>query len=178
MRILIVALILLAALVEVRSWEDYSPGYGSLSTAEDLASQALRAGDVVAVLQDAQGGCAIVERILADFPTLVLNRLEGEVQDYRTGEKGQGCRVEMKGSAAAFRESGPPDVALREQFAGLGWAEDYEYAADGPDGSAFAFRNGPVLCVFRAHWDGGDDSDPSYVPEDRYDIEVDCLLSG
>jgi hypothetical protein len=132
----------------------------------------------VAAQQDAEAGCAAVERILADFPTLAIGRSDGEVHDYRTGEAGLGCRVEMKGSAAAFRESGQPDVALREEFAKLGWTEDLAYAADGPDGSAFAFRSGPVRCFFRAHWDGGDDSDPTYVPEDRYEIEVDCLSSG
>lgn len=136
---------------------------------------------IVAVLveastQDANSGCADVVRILAAFPTLAVNRAQGEVRNHRTGEVGLGCRVEMKGSAAAFRESGAPDIGLRERFAGLGWSEDYEYAADGPDGSVFAFRRGSVLCLFRAQWDGGDDSDPSYVPDDRYDMEVECRV--
>lgn len=126
-------------------------------------------------LQDPRSGCDLAAQILSDFPSASMIRSEGEVEDYRTGRTGQGCRVEMKGSAAAFRETGEPDVALREKFAGSSWTEDYAYAADGPDGSAFAFRNGPVLCVFRAHWDGGDDSDPTYVPDDRYDVEVDCM---
>lgn len=131
---------------------------------------------VDASAQDANGGCENVARVLAEFPTRAVDRSQGDVRDYRTGEVGRGCRVEMKGSAATFREIGEPDIALRERFARLGWSEDYEYAADGPDGSAFAFRNGSVLCVFWAHWDGGDDNDPSYVPDDRYDMEVDCLV--
>ena len=126
--------------------------------------------------QDATGGCDTVVRLLADYPSLAVDRSEGEVRDYRTGKVGPGCRVEMKGSAAAFRERGAPDEALRERFAGLGWSEDYQYTADGPDGSAFAFRRGASLCVFRAQWDGGDDGDPDYVPDDRYDMEVDCLV--
>jgi len=139
---------------------------------------AVGSDDADAVGQDARAGCSIVERILAEFPTNAVDRSEGEVRDYRTGRAGPGCRVEMRGSAAAFQEGDPPDVALREKFAELGWTEDLAYAADGPDGSAFAFRKGVALCVFRAHWDGGDDSDPTYVPEDRYDIEVDCLGNG
>jgi hypothetical protein len=125
--------------------------------------------------QNPRSGCDLATQILAEFPSVSLTLSEGEVEDYRTGRSGQGCRVEMKGSAVAFRESGQPDIALRERFAASNWTEDYSYAADGPDGSAFAFRNGPVLCVFRAHWDGGDDSDPTYVPDDRYDVEVDCM---
>ncbi len=177
MRILIYAVVLVAALVEVRSQECYSHGNVSLSTTDGLTLRCLQAGIDVTGQREADTGCATVVRILADFPTLAVNLTEGEVRDYRTGETGPGCRVEMKGSAAAFRESGQPDIALREEFAGLGWTDDYEYGADGPDGSAFAFRKGSILCVFRAHWDGGDDSDPTYVPEDRYDVEVDCLSS-
>lgn len=128
--------------------------------------------------QDPRSGCDLATEILADFPSDSMTLSEGEVEDYRTGQAGRGCRVEMKGSAAAFRESGEPDVALRERFAAPNWTEDYAYAADGPDGSAFAFRKGPVLCVFRAFWDGGDDSDPTYVPADRYDVEVACMSSS
>lgn len=126
--------------------------------------------------QDATSSCDIVARILAELPTLAIDRSDGQVRDYRTGEVGRGCRVEVKGLATAYRDKDAPDVVLREQLTRLGWTEDYQYAADGPDGSAFAFRSGSTLCVFQAHWDGGDDSDPSYVPDDRYDIEVDCLF--
>ena len=178
MRMLVVALVTLTAFGEVGRQESHGRGYGWLSTADPQDLRYLQTGDVVAVLQDADAGCAAVVRVLGDFPTLAVGRTDKIVRDYRTGDTAPGCRVEMKGSAVAFRESGEPDLALRRQFAESGWTEDYDYAADGPDGSAFAFRNGRVLCVFRAHWDGGDDSDPTYVPEDRYDLEVDCLLKG
>ncbi len=177
-RVLIFAVALVTALVEGRSQECCSHGNGSLSMTNEPAFHCLQRGDDVTVQENATEGCATAVGILANFPTLAIDSTEGEVRDYRTGETGLGCRVEMKGSAATFQRSGQPDVALREEFAGLGWTEDYEYGADGPDGSAFAFRKGSVLCVFRAHWDGGDDSDPTYVPEDRYDVEVDCLSSG
>lgn len=36
-------------------------------------------------------------------------------------------------------------------------------------------RRGLVLCLFQATWDGGDDSDPAYVPHDRYELVVECL---
>ena len=173
--VLIVALAMFASSVEDGPPQHYDHGCTPHST---RAAAAMGADDVEATRQDARAGCSIVERLLSEFPTHAVDRWEGEVQDYRTGRAGPGCRVEMQGSAAAFQESDPPAVALREKFAELGWLEDLAYGADGPDGSAFAFRKGVVLCVFRAHWDGGDDSDPSYVPEDRYDIEVDCLSNG
>lgn len=130
---------------------------------------------VAVAAQEAGSGCDTVARILAVLPTVAIDRSTGEVRDDRTGEIALGCRVEVKGSASAFRESGAPEVVVRERLSELGWTEDYEYAADGPDGAAFAFRGGSVLCMFRASWDGGDDSDPNYVPDDRYDIVVECL---
>jgi hypothetical protein len=175
MEVLIVAFIMFVSCVTDGSSQHCGYGCDRQLTRAAAASVADDAG---AAWQDARAGCSIVERILAEFPTNAVDRSEGEVRDYRTGRAGPGCRVEMQGSAAAFQEGDPPDVALREKFSELGWTEDLAYGADGPDGSAFAFRKGAVLCVFRAHWDGGDDSDPTYVPEDRYDIEVDCLLSG
>jgi hypothetical protein len=177
MKISIIALILVAASMESLAREYDSHDRGSLSTGIGSVPECVRAANASAAWQDARSGCSTAVRVLESFLTLAVDVSEGEVRDYRTGRTGPGCRVEMKGSAAAYRKSGQPDVALREKFAELGWTEDFAYGADGPDGSAFAFRNGPALCVFRAHWDGGDDSDPTYVPEDRYDIEVDCLLS-
>ncbi|MGD8699295.1 MAG: hypothetical protein PVJ43_08400 [Gemmatimonadales bacterium] len=177
MRLLSLAAFLLAVSAMDLSPEHHGYGRGSLATVDGLGIAWAQAGDLGA-RQAADDGCSTVARILIGFPTLEIDSTEGEVRDYRTGRTGPGCRVEMKGSAAAVEESDAPDVALREKFAELGWTEDYAYAADGSDGSAFAFRKGSALCVFQAHWDGGDDSDPTYVPEDRYEIEVDCLSSG
>jgi len=36
-------------------------------------------------------------------------------------------------------------------------------------------RRGAVLCYVQADWDGGDDSDSTYVPSPYYSITVDCL---
>jgi hypothetical protein len=41
---------------------------------------------------------------------------------------------------------------------------DSVYMADGPDGSMRGFVRGAVLCLREETWDGGDDSDSTYVP--------------
>ena len=46
--------------------------------------------------------------------------------------------------------------------------------ADGPDGTSFTAIKMNVFCVVEGHWDGGDDSDPSYVPSTRYEVVVKC----
>jgi hypothetical protein len=32
----------------------------------------------------------------------------------------------------------------------------------------FGFVRDGVICIFEGRWDGGDDSDPSYKPDDAY----------
>ncbi len=68
-----------------------------------------------------------------------------------------------------------PDQRLRSVLPQLGWREDLGYGADGKDGTAFGFRRGETLCIARASWDGGDDADPTYVPDDRYELRIECM---
>jgi hypothetical protein len=41
-------------------------------------------------------------------------------------------------------------------------------AADGPDGTAFAYVSGGVFCLVQGQWDGGDDTDPDAPRDDAY----------
>jgi hypothetical protein len=53
------------------------------------------------------------------------------------------------------------------------------YGTDGPDGTMFSYAKGPRLCVVRGRWDGGDDSDTTYVPKPGYQMTVSCVtLAG
>lgn len=45
-----------------------------------------------------------------------------------------------------------------------GWSELLAWAADGPDGGSRTLRRASVLCQVDFIQDGGDDSDPAYVP--------------
>lgn len=45
-----------------------------------------------------------------------------------------------------------------------GWANLWRLTADGPDGTVQTFQRGPVRCQVSGEWDGGDDSDTTYVP--------------
>ena len=56
------------------------------------------------------------------------------------------------------------------------WVGLLRYAADGPDGTLVGYQRGPVRCTVASSWDGGDDSDSTYVPEDWFKEETSCWL--
>ena len=49
------------------------------------------------------------------------------------------------------------------------------YSADGPDGTMFGLAREPELCLVEGHWDGGDDTDSTYVPRPGYDLTISCV---
>jgi hypothetical protein len=70
-------------------------------------------------------------------------------------------------------DSVPPAL----QSAGAGWRRLSHYDADGPDGSQTAYQRADVRCVEAQAWDGGDDSDSTYVPENWYRLELTCWMA-
>jgi len=84
----------------------------------------------------------------------------------------RGCRV--GGHTDEDRVAAPVDD-LAEALEAEGWHRLLAYQADGPDGSLTGLTVGPALCVIRGQWDGGDDSDTTYVPVPGYDLDVQCF---
>jgi hypothetical protein len=78
--------------------------------------------------------------------------------------------VHERPSTAAGSEDGVPP-ALR---ATGGWRRLIEDDADGPDGSQSGYQRAGVRCTVEQGWDGGDDSDSTYVAEDWYREEITC----
>lgn len=118
--------------------------------------------------------CDTVAAVLAHAASTSLERSNGTVENQRMGTASLGCRLRLVGSWALFEEDESVDQLLRTTLAATGWVEDWDYGADGPDGTAFGFRHHGVLCLFHAMWDGGDDSDSTYVPSDRYELLAGC----
>jgi hypothetical protein len=94
-----------------------------------------------------------------------------------------GCVVVAHQEHGLKRDSGAaPDTAAQRLGAavtlvratGGGWIELVRYMADGPDGSSGAFQRTSVRCAVAQSWDGGDDSDPSYVPADWHEEQTIC----
>jgi len=118
--------------------------------------------------------CDTVAAVLAHAGSTSVDRSNGTVENERMSTANLGCRLRLVGSRAQFEGHEPADELLRTTLTAKGWVEDWDYGADGPDGMAFGFRHDGVLCLFRAMWDGGDDSDPTYVPSDRYELLAGC----
>ncbi len=116
----------------------------------------------------------LVLALVPDTSVVRVESSEGLVEDHLTGRRYPGVQVKITGTASAFGDESL-DAIIRRELVGRGWEEDLRYAADGPDGSAFALRHGASLWLFRAAWDGGDDADPVYVPTDRYEMTVVCM---
>ena len=64
---------------------------------------------------------------------------------------------------------------MERALAVRGWSMHHGYTADGPDGSAMGFVKSRYLCVVEGSWDGGDDSDPTYVPDKGCEMIVTCV---
>jgi hypothetical protein len=71
--------------------------------------------------------------------------------------------------------NGCPNNLVENALTAAGWEPKYDYMADGPDGAVMAMQTRHYLCVVEGQWDGGDDSDPSYVPDPGCDVIVTCV---
>jgi hypothetical protein len=75
-------------------------------------------------------------------------------------------QAHAKGTPAGQGDSG---------FAGgNGWVHLLRYDADGPDGNLSGHQRGGIRCTVANSWDGGDDGDSTYVPEDWFVEETTC----
>jgi hypothetical protein len=103
----------------------------------------------------------------------------------------QGCVIRLSGNAKRVTDTQRPDGLLghslpycpdgnlpadlpRGLFNEDGWCADR--MADGPDGTSYRVLKENVFCAVEGHWDGGDDSDPKYVPSSRYEVIVRCAI--
>jgi hypothetical protein len=90
-----------------------------------------------------------------------------------------GCGLKASGTFARARAdtttpSRDSEGDLAAVLAAAGWADIPRYTADGPDGSIAGMRSRETVCIFTWRWDGGDDSDSTYVPSDKWDLVAHC----
>lgn len=78
-----------------------------------------------------------------------------------------------KSDSARFSRDGPSKSTYWRTFSRAGWVQ-LRFAADGPDGSLTTYHRGVVRCQLQEEWDGGDDSDSTYVPAPFYRQITSC----
>ena len=131
--------------------------------------------------------CAHVFTKLASGPYTSLTKTAETFTD--ESKSYRGCVIRLSGNANKIKETQRPDGLFgdslpycpdgklpadfpRELLNESGWCGDR--MADGPDGTSFRALKESVFCDVEGSWDGGDDSDPKYVPSPRYEIIVRC----
>lgn len=131
--------------------------------------------------------CDLVYKKLSSGPYESLSRsMDDFVND---GRSYRGCVIRLSGNAKKVTDAQRPDGLFgrslpycpdgklpanfpRELLNEDGWCGDR--MADGPDGTSFRALKKDVFCAVEGRWDGGDDSDPKYVPSPRYSVIVVC----
>ena len=153
---------------------------------------ALAVGLVAGNAVDAHAGllertCDLVFRKLASGPRQSLTRSIDEFMD--RGKAYRGCVIRLSGNANRATNAQRPDRLFglplrycpggklpadlpRDMINADGWCGDQ--MAGGPDGTSFVAIKQDVFCMVEGSWDGGDDSNPNYVPSPRYEVVVKC----
>jgi hypothetical protein len=67
-----------------------------------------------------------------------------------------------------------PQTLLADALTRSGWIPNLGYQADGTDGEVMAFVTRTFMCVVEGEWDGGDDTDSTYVPAPGCKLTVTC----
>ncbi len=107
---------------------------------------------------------ALVEDVTAAFPDVTLIEDTGAFEVGGGALVGDGRRVLVFGTAAEL----PTFVEIQQTLRGIleadGWAEDTQYAADGPTGTMSVWTKGEDMAVLAA---GVSPQDPSACPADQ-----------
>ncbi|HEU4647621.1 MAG TPA: hypothetical protein VFS33_01080 [Gemmatimonadales bacterium] len=130
-----------------------------------------------------RAGCDSVEALATRAVGVALSRADDVPVDFGFGgaSKRTGCELKARGkferaprdSSGAAQPAADPVGGLDGAFKGAGWVYAH-YAADGPDGSVVGWRSAESTCVASWSWDGGDDSDSTYVPSDDWELTLAC----
>lgn len=131
--------------------------------------------------------CSIIYRKLGSGPH---KRLTKSIESFSfDGKRYRGCVIRLSGDAKKTTDSQRPDGLFglplpycpdgklpaelpRDLLNKGGWCSDK--MADGPDGTSYRALKDNIVCAVEGRWDGGDDSDPKYVPSPRYAVVVKC----
>jgi hypothetical protein len=112
-----------------------------------------------------EAACSDVAEAMQDALTLDVTTGQAAFDDYISGMSGQGCQVSAVGSGYDFGSPVEASVILGVLLSSRGWEEDNQYQADGPTGTATAYRLGDALCLSHIGWQPAEGVDcPPYEP--------------
>ena len=147
----------------------------------DTAADTEMSQGMPAPATDADGICDVIRSVLEEIPGAEVTISGGGSEGSGEAECRGGCRFVVKGTFAGLQGTPRPEERIAETLQDHAFAYDHRLDADGPDGTRFTLRTDARACTIEGRWDGGDDSDPTYVPGDWYEFIVVCtcdLSSG
>jgi hypothetical protein len=155
-----------------------APASRAMAPEESRAGAGMAAQELstAAVAKNAvEDACDLAVRRLAWFKDARISRKNNSRFEYE-GKTFTGCVRVIDGDRSKL----PPDRGAGGDFypregsdlAAMGWQASKE--ADGPDGTFYQVDRQEVFCLVEGQWDGGDDSDPAYVPASKLQITVKC----
>lgn len=147
--------------------------YGSFRTARSSLERIVR-GALGAFADSARWQPADTSFVYRDQQKLVRSRRGDSfwvMEDRDAPIRVAGVRMTFETVSA----KAPGVERIAEALQRAGWAEDMVYSADGPDGTSFAYVCREALCVVQASWDGGDDTDTTYVPVPGESVSLICV---
>ena len=124
--------------------------------------------------------CDLVQRAMTGRLQVSVARGDSvEFENEFVRARRTGCELKARGTFVRERAdtatgSTGSDGDLADALKDAGWVEVSRYTADGPDGSIAGMRSRETVCIFTWSWDGGDDSDSTYVPSDQWDLVTHC----
>jgi hypothetical protein len=130
---------------------------------------------VIADANTMLGACEAIETALHRMPGLRTKRGFVPLDSAWSGAGNRpSCRISANGHSV--RKYYSMD-SLEAWMRASGWRDNTNYQADGPDGTVYGLHHAGVTCILEGRWDGGDDSDSTYVPSDTLTIFGTCTTT-
>ena len=114
----------------------------------------------------------MLRRAVSPADTAIHFSRESVTFDYiyvKASARGLAVRVVVNDTTAC------PHDRLMESLRAAGWVDDWNYSADGDDGTQMGLVCRQFLCVVEGSWHGYDPTDSTYVPPPGCSVTATCV---
>lgn len=149
-------------------------GHPGAAGADSAASSLPLTPAEVPVDPAAAAACAVGDTLLRKLPRLSQLRPLPTALDsiWPDTARRRACRLAALGH---LRHSYAPIDSVLAWLKVRGWSDRTTIGADGPDGTVVGLYQRGVTCLLEGRWDGGDDTDSTYVPSDTIEVHFACI---
>jgi len=116
--------------------------------------------------------CNLIYSAMLDLLGAFVNKIEGSFYDDYLKKYIDGCLLLVSGTWSELGENQDPINVIFNLLSDNGYSQYLEYSSDGPEGTTFSLTKDDNWCIVKGRWDGGDDSDSTYIPSDSYQVIV------